>query len=156
MRMKFFALALVACLAGCAVGARPEAPVYSNASVSGKYRLSSTAKPFVNYGGGGPTIGEGEVAFDGHGNLAGSETFLGVPATIHGTYQIERDGSGTASMITTLNDGVSYKGALSLQIKDDGQVQFVSKGLPQNDDWVSGEELMAEGQAGLQGVFEKE
>ena len=153
--MKLWPLALVACIAGCALGARPEAAVYSNSNLSGKYRLSSTAKPFVNYGS-GPAIGEGEVVFDGHGNLSGTETFLGVPATLRGTYQIEHDGSGTVSMTTTLNDGISYNGALSLQIHDDGQIQFVSKGLPQNNDWVSGEELMAEGQPGLQGAFEKE
>jgi hypothetical protein len=153
--MKRWPIALAACLVGCALGTQRETPAYSNASLIGNYRLSSTAKPYVKYGG-GPTIGKGQVAFDGRGNLTGTETFLGVPATIRGTYQIERDGSGTASMTTTLNDGISYNGALSLQIKDDGQIQFVSKGLPQNDDWVSGEELMAQGQAGLQGVFEKE
>ena len=154
-RMKLWILALVACLAGCAVGARPEAPAYSNASIAGKYRLSSTAKPFVNYGS-GPAIGEGEVVFDGHGNLTGSETFLGIPANIRGTYQVERDGTGIATMTSALADGSSSRSVLSMKIQDDGQIQFVSKGLRQNDDWVSGEELMARGQAGLQGTFEKE
>ncbi len=152
--MTRWALTLVACLAGCALPAHREA-AYSNASVAGKYRLTSTIKPYVKYAG-GPKIGEGEVAFDGRGNLSGWQVFLGKKGAIRGVYRIEPDGTGTASMTTALEDGGSYKSAIALQIQNDNRIKFVSEGLPQHNDWVSAQSLIAHGQAGLQGVLEKE
>jgi hypothetical protein len=150
--MRRGAFVLLVCLAGCATH---RAPSYSNASVAGKYRITSTVKPYVKFAG-GPKIGSGEVTFDGRGNLSGRETFEGQPGTIGGTYEIEPDGSGTASMITTLEDGTSSETALALQIQNETQIKFVSQGLPQHSDWVSVQSLIAHGQAGLQGVLEKE
>jgi len=146
------AFVLLACLAGCATH---RAPTYSNASIAGKYRITSTVKPYVKFAG-GPKIGTGEVTFDGRGNLSGRETFEGQRGTIRGTYEIEPDGTGTASMITTLEDGTSSESALVLQIQNETQIKFVSRGLPQHGDWVSVQSLIAHGQAGLQGVLEKE
>src|SRR5258708_7098267 len=60
------ALLLLAFLAGCA-SATHRAATYSNASVAGKYRITSTVKPYVKFAG-GPKIGTGEVRFDGRGN----------------------------------------------------------------------------------------
>jgi hypothetical protein len=152
--MRRGAFVLLACLFGCA-SATHRAPSYSNASVAGKYRITSTVKPCVKFAG-GPKIGSGEVTFDGRGNLSGRETFEGRQGTIRGTYEIEPDGTGTASMITTLEDGTSSETALALQIQNDHQIKFVSEGLPQHSDWVSVQSLIAHGQAGLQGVLEKE
>jgi hypothetical protein len=150
--MRRGAFVLLACLAGCATH---RAPTYSNASIAGKYRITSTVKPYVKFAG-GPKIGSGEVTFDGRGNLSGRETFEGQRGTIRGTYEIEPDGTGTASMITTLEDGSSSESALALQIQNETQIKFVSEGLPQHGDWVSVQSLIAHGQVGLQGVFEKE
>jgi hypothetical protein len=150
--MRRGAFVLLACLAGCATH---RAPTYSNASIAGKYRITSTVKPYVKFAG-GPKIGSGEVTFDGRGNLSGRETFEGQRGTIRGTYEIEPDGTGTASMITTLEDGSSSESALALQIQNETQIKFVSEGLPQHGDWVSVQSLIAHGQAGLQGVLEKE
>ena len=150
--MRCGAFVVLVCLAGCATH---RAPTYSNASVNGKYRITSTVKPYVKFAG-GPKIGTGEVTFDGRGNLSGRETFEGQRGTIRGTYEIEPDGTGTASMITTLEDGTSSESALALQIQNDHQIKFVSEGLPQHSDWVSVQSLIAHGQAGLQGVLEKE
>ena len=150
--MRRGAFVLFACLAGCA---SHRAPTYSAASVAGKYRITSTVKPYVKFAG-GPKIGTGEITFDGRGNLSGREIFEGQPGTIRGTYEIEPDGTGTASMTTTLEDGGSSESALALQIQNNNQVKFVSQGLPQHGDWVSVQSLIAHGQAGLQGVFEKE
>ena len=153
--MKLSILALVACIAGCASAARREAVTYSDASVSGKYRLTSTVKPYVKFAG-GPKIGEGEIDFDGQGNLSGRQIFLGEAGTVRGTYRIETDGSGRAWMATALADGTTSESALALQIQNDKQIKFVSQGLPQHDDWVSVQSLIAHDQPGLQGVFEKE
>lgn len=150
--MRRGAFVLLVCLAGCATH---RAPAYSNASVAGKYRITSTVKPYVKFAG-GPKIGSGEVTFDGRGNLSGRETFEGQQGTIRGTYEIELDGTGTASMITALEDGTSSETALALQIQNDHQIKFVSEGLPQHSDWVSVQSLIAHGQAGLQGIFERE
>jgi hypothetical protein len=150
--MRRGAFVLLACLAGCATH---RAPTYSNASIAGKYRITSTVKPYVKFAG-GPKIGSGEVTFDGRGNLSGRQTFEGQRGTIRGTYEIEPDGTGTASMITTLEDGSSSESALALQIQNETQIKFVSEGLPQHGDWVSVQSLIAHGQAGLQGVLEKE
>jgi hypothetical protein len=150
--MRCGAFVLLACLAGCATH---RAPSYSNASVAGKYRITSTVKPYVKFAG-GPKIGTGEVTFDGRGNLSGRQIFEGQQGTIRGTYEIEPDGTGTASMITALEDGSSSESALALQIQNDNQIKFVSQGLPQHGDWVSVQSLIAHGQAGLQGVLEKE
>ena len=141
-------------IAGCASGAHREA-AYSDASVIGTYRLTSTIKPYVKFAG-GPKIGEGEVSFDGRGNLSGRQVFLGQNGTIRGTYQIEPDGTGTASMITALEDGNTSESALALQIQNDKQIKFVSDGLERHGDWVSVQSLIAHGQPGLQGVLEKE
>lgn len=145
---------MLACLAGCAFTAHRDVD-YSNASVAGKYRLTSTIKPYVQFAG-GPKIGTGEVTLDGRGNLSGRQIFQGQQGTIRGTYEIEPDGTGTASMITALEDGSSFGSELSLQIQNDKQIKFVSQGLPQHGDWVSVQSLIAHGQAGLQGVLEKE
>jgi hypothetical protein len=153
--MKLSVFVLVAWVAGCASGARHEAVAYSNASVIGKYRLTSTVKPYVKFAG-GPQIGEGEVVFDGRGNLSGRQVFLGEHGTIRGTYQIEPDGTGTASMTTALEDGTTSESALALQIQNHKQIKFVSEGLPQHGDWVSVQSLISHGQPGLQGVLEKE
>ena len=153
--MKPRALLLVACLAGCALQSNREAVAYSNASVVGKYRLTSTVKPYVKFAG-GPKIGQGEIVFDGRGNLAGHQVFLGQSGTVRGTYQIESDGTGTASMVTALEDGTTYESALALQIQNDRQIKFVSEGLSQRGDWVSVQSLIAHGQPGLQGVLVKE
>jgi hypothetical protein len=150
--MRRGAFVLLACLAGCATH---RAPNYSNASVAGKYRITSTVKPYVKFAG-GPKIGTGEVMFDGRGNLSGRQIFEGQPGTIRGTYEIEPDGTGTASMTTALEDGSSSESALALQIQNDKQIKFVSQGLPQHTDWVSVQSLIAHGQGGLQGVLEKE
>ena len=150
--MRRGAFVLLACLAGCATH---RAPTYSNESVAGKYRITSTVKPYVKFAG-GPKIGAGEVTFDGRGNLSGRQIFEGQRGTISGTYEIEPDGTGTASMITALEDGTSSESALALQIQNDTQIKFVSQGLPQHSDWVSVQSLIAHGQAGLQGVLEKE
>ena len=150
--MRRGAFVLLACLAGCATH---RAPSYSDASVAGKYRITSTIKPYVKFAG-GPEIGTGEITFDGRGNLSGRETFEGQRGTIRGTYEIEPDGTGTASMITILEDGSSSESALALQIQNETQIKFVSQGLPQHGDWVSVQSLIAHGQAGLQGVLEKE
>ena|SRR6266478_6081126 len=150
--MRLGAFALLACLAGCATH---RAPAYSNESVSGKYRITSTVKPYVKFAG-GPKVGTGEVTFDGRGNLSGRETFEGQKGTIHGTYEIESDGTGTASMTAALEDGTSSQSVLALQIQNETQIKFVSQGLPQHGDWVSVQSLIAHGQAGLQGIFEKE
>ncbi len=123
--------------------------------MAGKYRITSTIKPYVKFAG-GPKIGSGEVVFDGRGNLSGRQIFQGQQGTIRGTYEIEPDGAGSASLITTLVDGTSSESALSLQIQNDKQIKFVSQGLPQHGDWVSVQSLIAQGQAGLQGIFEKE
>ena len=146
------AFALLVCLAGCATH---RAPTYFNASVAGKYRITSTVKPYVKFAG-GPKISSGEIRFDGRGNLSGRETFEGQQGTIRGTYAIEPDGTGTASIISALEDGTSSESALALQIQNDTQIKFVSQGLPQHGDWVSVQSLIAHGQAGLQGVLEKE
>jgi hypothetical protein len=153
--MKRWILILVACTVGCASAANRESVTYSNASVIGKYRMTSTVKPYVKFAG-GPKVGEGEVVFDGLGNLAGSQVFLGQPGTIRGTYHIEPDGTGTASMVTALQDSSTTESTLALQIQNDQQIKFVSEGLPQHGDWVSVQSLIAHGQPGLQGVLEKE
>ena len=150
--MRRGAFVLLVCLAECATH---RAPTYSNASIAGKYRITSTVKPYAKFAG-GPKIGSGELTFDGRGNLSGRETFEGQQGTIRGTYEIETDGTGTASMITTLEDGTSSETALALQIQNDRQIKFVSEGLPQHSDWVSVQSLIAHGQAGLQGDLEKE
>ncbi len=150
--MRRGAFVLLACFAGCVTH---RAPTYSSASVAGKYRITSTVKPYVKFAG-GPKIGTGEVTFDGRGNLSGQETFEGQQGTIRGTYEIEPDGTGTASMTTTLEDGNPSESALALQIQNDNQIKFVSQGLPQHGDWVSVQSLIAHGQEGLQGVLEKE
>jgi len=151
---KLLTLVLVACLTGCAFRAQREG-VYPNASIVGKYRLTSTIKPYVKFAG-GPKIGEGEVAFDGRGNLSGRQIFLGEHGTIRGTYQIEPDGNGTASMTTVLNNGSTSESAFALQIQNDKQIKFVSEGLPQHGGWVSVQSLIAHGEPGLQGVLVKE
>jgi hypothetical protein len=153
--MKRWTLILLACSVGCASPANREVLTYSNASVVGKYRLTSTVKPYVKFAG-GPKIGEGEIAFDGRGNFAGRQVFLGQPGTIEGTYQIEPDGTGTASMTTVLEDGTASQSAFALQIQNDKQIKFVSEGLSQRGDWVSVQSLIAHGQPGLQGMLEKE
>ena len=153
--MKPRALLLLACLAGCALQSTREAVAYSNASIVGKYRLTSTVKPYVKFAG-GPKIGQGEIVFDGHGNLAGQQVFLGQSGTVRGTYQIESDGTGTASMVTALEDGTTSENALALQIQNDRQIKFVSEGLSQHGDWASVQSLIAHGQPGLQGNLEKE
>jgi hypothetical protein len=153
--MKRLALILVVCLVGCASAPNRESVTYSNTSVTGKYRLTSTVKPYVKFAG-GPKIGEGEIVFDGRGNFAGRQVFLGQRGTIRGTYRIESDGTGTASMTTALEDGTTSESALALQIQNEKQIKFVSEGLPQHGDWVSVQSLMAHGQPGLQGMFEKE
>jgi hypothetical protein len=153
--MKRWTLILVACTVACTSAANRESGTYSNASVIGKYRLTSTVKPYVKFAG-GPKIGEGEVVFDGLGNLAGSQVFLGQHGTIRGTYHIEPDGTGTASMTTVLEDGTTSENALALQIQNDKQIKFVSEGLSQHGDWVSVQSLIAHAQPGLQGVLEKE
>jgi hypothetical protein len=153
--MKRWTLILVACVVGCASATNREATAYSNASLIGKYRLTSTIKPYVKFAG-GPKIGEGEIVFDGPGNLAGQQIFLGQSGTIRGKYQIEPDGTGTASMTTTLEDGSTSESALALQIQNDKQIKFVSEGLSQHGDWISVQSLIAHGQPGLQGVLEKE
>ena len=153
--MKRWTLILLACSVGCASAANREALTYSNASVVGKYRLTSTVKPYVKFAG-GPKIGEGEIAFDGRGNFAGRQVFLGQPGTIEGTYQIEPDGTGTASMTTVLEDGTTSESAFALQIQNEKQIKFVSEGLSQHGDWVSVQSLIANGQPGLQGMLEKE
>jgi len=153
--MKRWALILLACIVGCASGAHREAVTYSDASVIGKYRLTSTVKPYVKFAG-GPKIGEGEVVFDGRGNLSGRQVFLDQHGTIRGTYHIEADGTGTASMTTTLDDGSTSDSALALQLQGDQQIKFVSEGLPQHGDWVSVQSLIEHGQPGLQGVLAKE
>jgi hypothetical protein len=150
--MRRGAFVLLVCLAGCATH---RAHSYSNASVVGKYRITSTVKPYVKFAG-GPKIGSGELTFDGRGNLSGRETFESQQRTIRGTYEIEPDGTGTASLITALEDGSSSESALALQIQNDHQIKFVSEGLPQHSDWVSVQSLIAHGQAGLQGVLERE
>src|SRR5712692_8075744 len=103
--MRRGAFVLFACLAGCTFAA-DRAPTYSNASVAGKYRITSTVKPYVKFAG-GPKIGTGEVTFDGRGNLSGQQIFEDQRGTIRGTYEIEPDGTGTMSLITTLEDGTS-------------------------------------------------
>ncbi len=148
------ALLLLAFLAGCA-SATHRAATYSDASVTGKYRITSTVKPYVKFAG-GPKIGTGEVTFDGRGNLSGQQIFEDQRGTIRGTYEIEPDGTGTMSLITTLEDGTSSESALALQIQNENQIKFVSQGLPQHGDWVSVQSLIAHGQAGLQGILEKE
>jgi hypothetical protein len=153
--MKRWILILVACTVGCAAAGNRESITYSNASVIGKYRMTSTVKPYVKFAG-GPKIGDCEVAFDGRGNLSGRQIFLGQRGSIRGTYHIEADGTGTASMTTTLEDGSNSESALALQIQSDQQIKFVSEGLPQHGDWVSVQSLIAHGQPGLQGVLEKE
>ena len=150
--MRRGAFVLLACLAGCATH---HAPSYTNASVAGEYRITSTVKPYVKFAG-GPKIGTGEVTFDGHGNLSGRQIFEGQQGTIRGTYEIEPDGTGTASMTIALEDGSSSESALALQIQNENQIKFVSQGLPQRGDWVSVQSLIAHGQAGLQGVLDKE
>jgi hypothetical protein len=117
--------------------------------------MTSTVKPYVKFAG-GPKIGEGEIAFDGRGNLAGQQVFLGQRGTVRGTYQIESDGTGTASMVTALEDGTTSESTLALQIQNDRQIKFVSEGLPRHGDWVSVQSLIAHGQPGLQGSLEKE
>ena len=92
--------------------------------------MTSTVKPYVKFAG-GPKIGEGEIAFDGRGNFAGRQVFLGQPGTIEGIYQIEPDGTGTASMTTVLEDGTASQSAFALQIQNDKQIKFVSEGLSQ-------------------------
>jgi hypothetical protein len=153
--MKRWTLILVACTVGCVSATNRESVTYSNASVIGKYRMTSTVKPYVKFAG-GPKIGEGEVVFDGRGNFGGGQVFLGQRGTIRGTYQIEPDGTGTASMTTVLEDGTTSESALALQIQNDKQIKFVSEGLPQHGDWVSVQSLIAHGQPGLQGVLERE
>jgi hypothetical protein len=153
--MKRWALILVACTLGCASAANRESVTYSNASVIGKYRMTSTVKPYVKFAG-GPKIGEGEVVFDGRGNLSGRQIFMGEHGTIRGTYRIAPDGTGTASMTTALEDGTTSDSAIALQIQNDKQIKFVSEGLSQHGDWVSVQSLIAHGQPGLQGVLEKE
>jgi hypothetical protein len=148
------ALLLLACLCGCATAIH-SAPAYSKASVAGKYRITSTVKPYVKFAG-GPKIGDGEVFFDGRGNLSGQQVFLGESSTIHGTYEINPDGTGTADVIATMKDGSSSESPLTLQIQNDEQIKFVSAGLRQGSDWISTGELMATSQAGVSGLFEKE
>lgn len=145
---------LLACLCGCAA-AFHSAPAYSDASISGKFRITSTIKPYVKFAG-GPKIGDGEIFFDGQGNFSGQQVFLGESSSIHGTYRINPDGSGTADVITTVKDGRSSESALTLQIQNDEQVKFVSSDLRMNSDWISGNELMATGNAGVSGLLEKE
>jgi hypothetical protein len=153
--MKRWTLVLIACAVGCASAANRESVSYSDASVVGKYRLTSTVKPYVKFAG-GPKIGEGEIDFDGRGNFAGEQVFLGQRGNIRGTYQIESDGAGTASMTTVLVDGTTSESAFALQIQNDKQIKFVSEGLSQHGDWVSVQSLIAHGQPGLQGVLVKE
>jgi hypothetical protein len=153
--MKRWTLVLLACAVGCASAANRASIIYSNANVVGKYRLTSTVKPYVKFAG-GPKIGEGEIDFDGRGNFAGEQVFLGQRGNIRGTYQIESDGAGTASMTTVLEDGTTSENALALQIQNDKQIKFVSEGLSQHGDWVSVQSLIAHGQPGLQGVLVKE
>jgi hypothetical protein len=148
------ALLLLAYLCGCATAIH-SAPAYSKASVAGKYRITSTVKPYVKFAG-GPKIGDGEVFFDGRGNLSGQQVFLSESSTIHGTYEINPDGTGTADVIATMKDGSSSESPLTLQIQNDEQTKFVSAGLRQGSDWISTGELMATSQAGVSGLFEKE
>ena len=101
-------------------------------------------------------MGDGEIFFDGQGNLSGQQVFLDEPETIRGTYHINPDGSGTADVISTVKDGRSSESALTLQIQNDEQVKFVSSDLRMNSDWISGNELMATGNAGVSGLLEKE
>ncbi|HEY6300466.1 MAG TPA: hypothetical protein VIW95_12580 [Candidatus Binatus sp.] len=89
-------------------------------------------------------------------NFEGRQVFLGQSGTIRGTYQIEPDGTGTASMTTVLEDGTTSESAFALQIQNDKQIKFVSEGLSQRGDGVSVQSLIAHGQPGLQGVLEKE
>jgi hypothetical protein len=153
--MKRWTLVLIACAVGCASAANRESVSYSDASVVGKYRMTSTVKPYVKFAG-GPKIAEGEIDFDGRGNFAGEQVFLGQRGNIRGTYQIESDGAGTASMTTVLEDGTTSENAFALQIQNDKQIKFVSEGLSQHGDWVSVQSLIAHGQPGLQGVLVKE
>ena len=150
--MRCGAFVLLACVAGCATH---RAPTYSNASVAGKYRTTSTLKPYVKFAG-GPKMGDGEIFFDGQGNLFGQQIFLGESETVRGTYKINPDGSGTADVTTTLEDGSRSESALTLQIQNDAQIRFVSAGLRLSSDWISGNELMATGQAGVSGLLERE
>ncbi len=101
-------------------------------------------------------MGDGEIFFDGQGNFFGQQMFLDESETISGTYHINPDGSGTADVTTTLKDGSSSESILTLQIQNEEQIKFVSAGLRLNSDWISGNELMATGNAGVSGLLEKE
>jgi hypothetical protein len=153
--MNRWSLTLLACLAGCASGVHGESTAYSNASLVGKYRMTSTLKPYVKFAG-GPKVSEGDVIFDGQGNLSGRLVFWGDAATVRGIYQIQPDGTGELSMITALQDGSTSESALTLQIQNDHQIEFVSDGLRESRDWMSVQSLITHGQAAFQGILEKE
>jgi hypothetical protein len=109
-----------------AIQSRPE---YSAASIKGTYQISATAKPYVKFAG-GPRLGSGTVYFDGRGNLQGTQTWFGNEQSMSGTYIVNPDGQGRATIIATDSSGaVSPKSEIDFQLVNPSKIQFESRGM---------------------------
>ncbi len=93
---------------------------------------------------GGPPLGSGTVHFDGHGNLDGTQTWYGNEQSIRGTYKVDADGHGSATITATGSSGVvSPPSEIEFQIVTPDKIDFESRGLvPKGSgedlDWESG------------------
>jgi hypothetical protein len=135
------ALAPLAC--GLADRAAQSRPQYSAASIKGTYEINATAKPYVKFAG-GPRLGSGTIHFDGRGNLDGTQAWYGNDQSIRGTYIVNPDGQGCATVIATDSSGaVSPPSEIEIQIVNPSKIQFESRGMvPERSgedlDWDSG------------------
>ncbi len=141
LTISLAALAPLACaVRATAIRSRPE---YSAASIKGTYEITATAKPYVKFAG-GPRLGSGTVYFDGRVNLEGSQTWYGNEQSIRGTYVVNRDGQGTATISATDSSGrVSPPSEIEFQIENSSRIQFELQGMvPERSgedlDWESG------------------
>jgi hypothetical protein len=101
--LAVFALALV----GLKPEARADAPKCNNDTLNGGYGFTLTGWriPTPDTNTRSARAGVGRMAFDGHGNVDGSETKshdgIIIPLTFAGTYQVYTDCTGIANIITS-------------------------------------------------------
>jgi hypothetical protein len=139
VRPFVFVLAVCAPLA-CGIGMRAaqSRPQYSAASIKGTYEITATAKPYVKFAG-GPRLGSGTIDFDGRGSFDGTQTWYGNEQSIRGTYRVNPDGAGSATVSATNSSGVALPPSeIEFQIVNPSKIQFESRGLESER---SGEDL---------------
>ena len=134
--LLLFTLGLAVLSASCGGGGGPtvKAAAFSNASLSGGYSFADSGETL---GPGSIKFAEaGVITFDGAGGLKGSAAMNDggtiCTATVTGSYSINPDGSGSATVIQTPDAVSRARGCttitlqIALALSDGGaQVQFV-------------------------------